>query len=58
MHYFKLQFLKISNKECMIIKIFKKMRIVDNFSTKTFININVIDLEKMTIKVNVLIISS
>lgn len=51
-------FSKTIHESFAIAKISKKMPIVDNFSTKIFIEINVINLEQITINVNVLIINN
>ena len=49
---------KIINEKFTIVKLLKKIRIVNNVSIKVFIEINIIDFEKMTINANTLIIDS
>ena len=51
-------FFEIINEKVIIAKFFRKMRIVNNLSTKILIEINIIDSENMTINVNTLIIDS
>ena len=49
-------FSEIINEYFAIVKMFKNVRIVDNLSAKTFINMNIIESKRMIINVNIFII--
>ena len=51
-------FSKIIDKQSIIVKIFEDVHIVNDFSTKIFIEINIIELERIITKVNTLIINN
>ena len=51
-------FFEIINEKVTIAKLSRKMRIVNNLSTKILIEMNIINFENMTINVNTLIIDS
>ena len=51
-------FSEVFNEAFAVAKLFRKIRIVDNLSVKIFIEMNIIDFEKMTINANTLIIDS
>ena len=51
-------FSEVINEAFAVAKLFKKIRIVDNLLIKILIEMNIINLEKMTINANTLIINS